>query len=84
MFSWLNGGNKGNKKKSGKKKNANLLAVDENKLIGIEFQSASKKGTGTKKQENQDAYCINDTQAPEVYFFAVLDGHGNLGKEGNQ
>ena len=72
--------NKG--KKKGKKNEKELKNQDDNKLIGIEFFSHSIKGTGTKKLENQDSFTIIDTQAPEYYFFAVLDGHGSSGREG--
>lgn len=79
----------GNKKKSkgrrrrGRKDARDQKNSDENKLMGIEFYSNSIKGTGTKKLENQDSFTIIDTQAPDYYFFAVLDGHGSSGREGN-
>lgn len=70
------------KKRRGKRNDKELKNLDDNKLIGIEFHSHSIKGTGTKKLENQDSFTIIDTQAPEYYFFAVLDGHGSSGREG--
>ena len=84
MFGFLGGDKKKNKKRGrrGRKNDRELKNLDENKLIGIEFWSNSLKGNGTKKFENQDSFTIIDTQEPHYYFFAVLDGHGSSGREG--
>ena len=84
MFGFFGGGKKNKKKgrRRGRKAEREQKNLDENKLTGIEFWSHSIKGMGTKKLENQDSFTIIDTQEPFYYFFAVLDGHGSSGREG--
>ena len=42
---------------------------------------STKMGTGPKKTESQDSYCIMKQFSEECYFFGVYDGHGHSGKD---
>ena len=88
LIDWIGGGNKYPKKKKGKKKKKieetkiDMSAINlmkEIKIVGF-----SKMGSGPKKTECQDSYCIMEKMTPECNFFAVYDGHGTSGKEASQ
>lgn len=70
-------------KKIKNKKNSRETSINTNYLICDRSSTVfgyTEPGAGKKKFECQDTYCIIDLPEDHLKYYAVYDGHGNVGR----